>query len=149
DAVVLREPTGRVGVVPNAAYRHFANRLALLQAVRMAALAHLARAIEGKLGAVSAGLGAAEEARASLRAVGLGYLEFAFTETGLYRTIFWGPAEWPLTPIRPGPAPRASLRSSFSAPRSTASSRPQRSRPSADGARSFSPGRPCMASPCW
>ena len=98
DAVVLREATRRVGVVPNAAYRHFANRLALLQAVRMAALAQLARAIEAKLDALSAGLGPAEAARASLRAVGLGYLAFAFAETGLYRTIFWGPAEWPLTP---------------------------------------------------
>jgi len=98
DAVVLREATRRVGVVPNAAYRHFANRLALLQAVRMAALAQLARAIEAKLDAVSAGLRPAEEARATLRAVGLGYLAFAFTETGLYRTIFWGTAEWPLTP---------------------------------------------------
>src|SRR5262249_3007106 len=65
---------------------------------RMAGVGQLGGGIEGRPGAVSAGLGAGEEARASLRAVGLGYLEFAFTETGLYRTIFWGPAEWPLTP---------------------------------------------------
>jgi len=38
DAVVLREATRRAGVVPNAAYRHFASRWELLQAVRSAAL---------------------------------------------------------------------------------------------------------------
>ena len=39
EAVVLREATRRAGVAPNAAYRHFASREALLQAVRAAALA--------------------------------------------------------------------------------------------------------------
>jgi AcrR family transcriptional regulator len=98
DAIVLREATRRAGVVPNAAYRHFASRLDLLQAVRMAALSRLARAMEAKLDALTAGLGGAELARASLRAVGLGYLEFALTETGLFRTIFAVPYAWPLTP---------------------------------------------------
>src|SRR6202047_3998541 len=42
DAVVLREATRRAGVVPNAAYRHFASRQELLQAVRSAALSALA-----------------------------------------------------------------------------------------------------------
>src|SRR5690349_25052348 len=54
DAVVLREATRRAGVVPNAAYRHFASRLALLQAVRMAALSRLARSIEAKLDTIAA-----------------------------------------------------------------------------------------------
>ncbi|RZJ16909.1 MAG: TetR/AcrR family transcriptional regulator, partial [Haliea sp.] len=36
DAVVLREATRRAGVAPNAAYRHFESRQALLQAVRAA-----------------------------------------------------------------------------------------------------------------
>ena len=38
DAIVLREATRRAGVVPNAAYRHFASRLELVRAVRIAAL---------------------------------------------------------------------------------------------------------------
>ena len=45
DAVVLREATRRAGVVPNAAYRHFASRWELLQAVRSAALSALAVAM--------------------------------------------------------------------------------------------------------
>ena len=49
EAVVLREATRRAGVVPNAAYRHFASRNALLQAVRAAALSALAVAMEKEI----------------------------------------------------------------------------------------------------
>ncbi|MGC1175573.1 helix-turn-helix domain-containing protein, partial [Polaromonas sp.] len=49
DAVVLREATRRAGVAPNAAYRHFASREALLQAVRAAALSAVAAAMEAEL----------------------------------------------------------------------------------------------------
>ena len=94
DAIVLREATRRAGVVPNAAYRHFASRMELLQAVRMAALSRLARSIETELDAVGADLGPVELARASLRAVGLGYLHFALNETGLFRTVFTESHEW-------------------------------------------------------
>src|SRR5262245_41381147 len=90
DAVVLREATRRVGVVPNAAYRHFASRMDLLLAVRMASLSRLARSMEAELGALDPRVGAVELARASLRAVGIGYLRFALAETGLFRAIFRG-----------------------------------------------------------
>jgi AcrR family transcriptional regulator len=98
DAVVLREATRRAGVVPNAAYRHFASRLELLRAVRMAALSRLALSMEAELDALSSTLGSAELARASLNAIGLGYLHFALTETGLFRTIFAVPYDWLGTP---------------------------------------------------
>ena len=88
DAVVLREATRRAGVVPNAAYRHFASREELLQAVRAAALSAAAIAMETELARVPQGLDPAAEARASLRAVGTGYLNFAQDETGLFRTAF-------------------------------------------------------------
>src|SRR5215475_9188011 len=42
DAVVLREATQMVGVVPNAAYRHFAGRDELLAAVCAAAIREFA-----------------------------------------------------------------------------------------------------------
>lgn len=86
DAVVLREATRRAGVVPNAAYRHFANREELLRAVRHAALSALAVAMETELANVQRrGRRPADVARAGLRALGLGYLGFARAEPGLFR----------------------------------------------------------------
>jgi AcrR family transcriptional regulator len=88
DAVVLREATRRVGVVPNAAYRHFADRQALLHAVCSAAISMVALAIEAELDAVPAGSDRAATARKRLRAVGTGYIGFARAEPGLFRTAF-------------------------------------------------------------
>jgi AcrR family transcriptional regulator len=88
DAIVLREATRRAGVVPNAAYRHFGSRQELLQAVRAAALSALAVAMETELAGVRRIKHPADAARASLRAVGTGYLRFAQSETGLFRTAF-------------------------------------------------------------
>ena len=87
-AVVLREATRRAGVVPNAAYRHFANHQALLEAVRAEALAGLARAIEAEVKAAQRLQGGQRRARAAFRGVGLGYLRFARAEPGLFRTAF-------------------------------------------------------------
>ncbi|MDR7307296.1 TetR/AcrR family transcriptional regulator [Rhodoferax saidenbachensis] len=87
-AVALREATRRAGVAPNAAYRHFASQQVLLQAVRAAALQAVAKSMEDELATLPADLSAADYARASLRAVGTGYLRFAQTEPGLFRTAF-------------------------------------------------------------
>ena len=87
-AVTLREVTRRAGVVPNAAYRHFDSQQDLLQAVRSAALSAIAVAMEQEMSAIAAELSPAASARASLRAVGRGYLRFAFGEPGLFRTAF-------------------------------------------------------------
>ena len=88
EAVVLREATRQAGVVPNAAYRHFADRQALLNAVCAAALAALAVAMETELAALPQGMTPLDAARARLRAVGTGYLRFAQAEPGLFRTAF-------------------------------------------------------------
>src|SRR4051812_7727728 len=66
DAVVLREATRRAGVVPNAAYRHFASRQELLQAVRAAALSALAVTMETELAALRRRRSPVEMARARL-----------------------------------------------------------------------------------
>ncbi len=87
-AVKLREATRRAGVVPNAAYRHYASQRELLQAVRSAALSQLAQAIEAELAKMPKSRDPAVMARASLRAVGTGYMEFAQNEPGLFRTAF-------------------------------------------------------------
>jgi AcrR family transcriptional regulator len=91
EAVVLREATRRAGVVPNAAYRHFASRQDLLQAVRAAALSHAAMAMEAELATLRTDQSPLDHARAGVRAVGTGYLRFALAETGLFRTAFAAP----------------------------------------------------------
>ncbi|HSC80998.1 MAG TPA: TetR/AcrR family transcriptional regulator [Chitinolyticbacter sp.] len=88
DAVVLREATRQAGVVPNAAYRHFASREDLLLAVRAHALAQVARAMEAELDKLHPSVGALRYARDSVRAVGTGYLRYAHAEPGLFKTAF-------------------------------------------------------------
>ncbi|HEY0185475.1 MAG TPA: TetR/AcrR family transcriptional regulator [Rhodopila sp.] len=88
EAVTLREATRRAGVVPNAAYRHFASQQDLLQAVRAAALSAVAISMEQELAALDENLSAAALAKASLRAIGIGYLRFARAEPGLFRAAF-------------------------------------------------------------
>ena len=90
DAVVLREATRRAGVAPNAAYRHFANRDDLLGAVRAAAVAAVAQAMETDLAQLPATGTRIAQAHARVRAVGAGYMRFAYSETGLFRTAFGG-----------------------------------------------------------
>jgi AcrR family transcriptional regulator len=88
DAVVLREATRQAGVSPNAAYRHFANQSALLDAVRSACISQLAAAIEEEMKKCRPGRNPKTFARKSLRAVGIGYLGFAMKEPGMFRTAF-------------------------------------------------------------
>jgi AcrR family transcriptional regulator len=88
DAVVLREITRMVGVVPNAAYRHFADRDALLAAVRDAAVRELGRRMADGMNRVRAGPHTPMGARLRIRAVGRAYLDFARTEPGLFDTAF-------------------------------------------------------------
>jgi len=92
DAVVLREATRRVGVSPNAAYRHFADRDALLDAVSSAATSRLATAIDAHFDAITHD-GPGDVARARLRAVGTGYVAFAVEHPGLFRTAFFVPSD--------------------------------------------------------
>ncbi|MBN9607480.1 MAG: WHG domain-containing protein [Actinomycetales bacterium] len=93
DAIVLREATRRAGVAPNAAYRHFADRSELVRAVSDRALAELAEGIEARFDAVPADADPVAHAHGLLRAVGEGYLDYAFREPGLFRAAFTVPAD--------------------------------------------------------
>ena len=88
DAVVLREATQMVGVVPNAAYRHFAGRDELLAAVAAAAMRELAARMAAGVARVRGKYGDPAAARRRLRAIGKAYLEFAAEEPGLFVTAF-------------------------------------------------------------
>ncbi|UFS57669.1 TetR/AcrR family transcriptional regulator [Subtercola endophyticus] len=126
DAVVLRGATRQAGVSPNAAYRHFADRSALLRAVSDAAQGLAADRMEVEVARVTppAADGAemadvtevpavapndrAAAARLLLRAVGTGYLAFAREQPGLFRTAFSVPDHLAhsLSPAKAGVAGR-------------------------------------------
>ncbi|MQY05622.1 TetR/AcrR family transcriptional regulator [Actinomadura macrotermitis] len=93
DAVVLRAATRQAGVAPNAAYRHFADREALVHAVSLEAMAELARTMEAEQAALPPEPDPVRAARARFRAVGTGYLRFARREPGLFRAAFFVPAD--------------------------------------------------------
>jgi AcrR family transcriptional regulator len=88
DAVVLREATRMVGVAPNAAYRHFADRDELLAAVCTAAMRELADRMAAGVARVRGKHGDPAGARRRLRAIGVAYLEFAHEEPGLFATAY-------------------------------------------------------------
>src|SRR5262249_44517495 len=88
EAVVLREVTRMVGVVPNAAYRHFADRDALLAAVRDAAPGRPAQRVAAGMNRGRAGPHPPPGAQLRLQAVGQAYFEFARGEPGLFDTAF-------------------------------------------------------------
>jgi AcrR family transcriptional regulator len=77
EAIVLREATRRVGVSARAAYRHFADRDALVQAVAEEALAKMATWMARRQRG-------ARTAADLLRGVGEGYIAFALDEPGWF-----------------------------------------------------------------
>jgi len=88
DAVVLREATRMVGVVPNAAYRHFADRDELLAAVCSAAMKQLGERMAAGVARVRGRRGDPAAARERLGAIGSAYLRFARDEPGWFATAF-------------------------------------------------------------
>ena len=87
-SVVLREATRRVGVAPNAVYRHFADLDALLAAVGIAAMGELARRMREQVAAVPGNGDPGQAAIDRLGALGEAYIGFATEETGLFETAF-------------------------------------------------------------
>ena len=88
SAIVLREAARRVGVSPNAAYRHFRSLPDLVEAVAQDALAALARSMESELGRCATTDDPRMDAVKRLNAVGRGYIHFALAEPGLFATAF-------------------------------------------------------------
>ena len=98
DAVVLREATRIVGVVPNAAYRHFADRDELLAAVCLAAMDELGARMAAEVAQVPGVHGDPDAAFGRLAALGMAYLTFAREEPGLFATAFSVPEQHPYLP---------------------------------------------------
>lgn len=95
SAISLRDVTRRAGVTVNAAYRHFANREDLVRAVTLHGQAECARVIERRQArALVQGRSAGRD---RLREVGVGYIDFARAEPGLFQAAFLEPVDLELT----------------------------------------------------
>ena len=88
EAVSLRDVQRRAGVSNSAAYRHFADRAALLAAISEHAAQQMADRMLAAIAAGPATGSESEQARARFRATGLAYLDFAVTEPGLFAVAF-------------------------------------------------------------
>ena len=88
-ALTLRAATRRAGVSAGAAYRHFASHEDLTFAVGSVALSEMARAIEHRQAEVVSG-NDLERALAMLRAVGLGYIDYALDDPGNFEVAMFG-----------------------------------------------------------
>lgn len=87
-AISLREVTRAVGVSPNAAYRHFADRDDLVRAAAAAAQRALAQAIRSRLESAPHDIPEGLASIDRLRRVGLAYIDFARRERGWFELAF-------------------------------------------------------------
>ena len=81
DRVILREAARAAGVSHSAAYRHFADRDALLAEVSRFARHELAAEMRRRVNRT-------KDPRQRLQAVGMAYVDFALSQPGLFRTAF-------------------------------------------------------------
>jgi AcrR family transcriptional regulator len=88
DAVVLRDVQRAAGVSNSAAYRHYADRQALLTAVQIYGMTLLGEAMQEALAEVPHRGPRDRRALARFRATGQAYIAFALAEPGLFRTAF-------------------------------------------------------------
>jgi AcrR family transcriptional regulator len=94
SAIVLREVARRVGVSPNAAYRHFASLPDLVDAVVRQALGDLAKAMQREIARSKS----ESDPWGYVVAVGRGYVHFALREPGLFTTAFERSGKLPPAP---------------------------------------------------
>ncbi len=87
-AVTVRAAAKAAGVTPTAAYRHFENHDQLLQAAKDYALDGLAATMQARIDALRPTTDPVRQAMGTLCAIGRGYIRFATSEPGLFRTAF-------------------------------------------------------------
>ena len=87
----LREAARSVGVTANAAYRHFADKSALLAAVAASGFEELSRRMDAAMARRGRTANDSATATGRLRAVGRAYVELALEQPELFRLMF-GPS---------------------------------------------------------
>jgi AcrR family transcriptional regulator len=109
DAVTIRSAAKLAGVTPTAAYRHFTDHAELLEAVRQQAMARLSAAMSRYLRGQPPTEDPTAAALHRFRSTGRGYVHFALTEPGLFRTAFFTAKTTPSQPKTDGSGPFAML----------------------------------------
>lgn len=104
DAITIRAASAKAGVTPTAAYRHFADHAELLAAVRDEAVRRLAAAMRANLPDCD-NPSDATAAVELLIATGRGYIDFARSQPGLFRTAFTANAKRGAVPDPKSPGP--------------------------------------------
>ena len=89
-AFSLREAARDVGVSPNAAYRHFDDKVALMEAAASHGLELLSALMQAAMDRATNGKGGPHLAIARFKAVGRAYVEFAMAHPELFRLMFSG-----------------------------------------------------------
>ncbi len=84
----LRETAREVGVSPAAAYRHFEDKAALLEALATDGMGRLAVAMEKAIARAPGAPGSPARAAAELAALGTAYVEFAVAHPSHFRVMF-------------------------------------------------------------
>lgn len=90
EAVSLRDVQRRAGVSNSAAYRHYADRAALMTAIAAWADGDLGARMRTALAATPDAGTPLDTARARLRTLGRVYVDYAMAEPGLFATIYNG-----------------------------------------------------------
>lgn len=88
EAFSLREAAREVGVSPNAAYRHFADKTALLAALAGDGFARMADAMERRIARLPGPKGTPAHAVAQVLTTGEGYVDFAVRHPAQFRLMF-------------------------------------------------------------
>jgi AcrR family transcriptional regulator len=88
QAVTVRAAARAAGVTPTAAYRHFENHEQLLSAAKDEAQERMANAMLTQVRALPENEDPVRSALSNLSAIARGYIQFATTEPGLFRTAF-------------------------------------------------------------
>nr|WP_052478249.1 TetR/AcrR family transcriptional regulator [Kibdelosporangium sp. MJ126-NF4] len=87
-AVTVRAAAKAVGVTPTAAYRHFENHEKLIEAAKRLAMGRMTGAMRERVAMLPVSPDPVRHAMGVLGSVALGYIHFATTEPGLFRTVF-------------------------------------------------------------
>lgn len=83
DEIALREATRRAGVTPRAAYRHVADRDALVNEVARVALTEMVALIRERTDRIRP-TSPLDGTTQALRAIGTGYIDYALAEPGMF-----------------------------------------------------------------